>query len=64
MFLDRKYQDFYNNYQGAVNEQAAVISDDLNERLKGYLENDQLLAKLAEYFNSYEDGEYELTDGL
>lgn len=62
MFLDRKYQDFYNNYQGAVNEQAAVISDDLNERLKGYLENDQLLAKLAEYFNSYEDGEYELTD--
>jgi hypothetical protein len=62
MFLDRKYQDFYNNYQGAVNEQAAVISEDLNERLKGYLENDQLLAKLAEYFNSYEDGEYELTD--
>ena len=62
MFLDRKYQDFYKNYQGAVNEQAAVISEDLNERLKGYLENDQLLAKLAEYFNSYEDGEYELTD--
>lgn len=62
MFLDRKYQDFYRNYNGVLLEQAAVISDDLNERLKGYLDNDQLLTKLGEIFNSYEDGEYELSD--
>jgi hypothetical protein len=62
MFLHRKYQSFYQNYGSFLNEQAAVISEDLNERLKGYLNNDALLNKLAEIFKKYPDGEHEITE--
>jgi hypothetical protein len=63
MFLRREHQSFYKNYGSLLLEQGpAVISDDLNARLKGYLDNDQLLTKLGELLTKYDDGEYELTD--
>jgi len=64
MFLDkRQYTQIYENYLNPVLEQGpAVISDDLNTRLKGYLDNDQLLTKLGEILTAHDKGEYELTD--
>ena len=45
-----------------LNEQAQpVISDDLNQRLKEYLNNEKLLSELSKNLDKYEDGEYELT---
>lgn len=63
MFLDkRNYAQIYENYLTPVLEQGpAVISDDLNTRLKGYLDNDQLLTKLGEILTAFDEGEYELT---
>lgn len=63
MFLDkRNYTQIYENYLTPVLEQGpAVISDDLNTRLKGYLDNDQLLTKLGEILTAFDEGEYELT---
>ena len=63
MFLKKEHSSFYQNYGSQVFEQGpAVLSDDLNSRLKGYLGNDQLLTKLGEILNKYDDGEYELSD--
>lgn len=62
MFLNKKYTSDYYNYRNSLLEQApAVISQDLNTRLKGYLQNDQLLIMLSDILNKYEDGEYQLT---
>lgn len=60
MFLK---EDTYNmiKYAQALYEQGpAVISDDLNARLKGYLNNATLLESLAKELEKYDDGEYEL----
>lgn len=62
MFLDKKYQNFYQNYGGLLTEQTAVISEDLNQRLAGYLNNEKLLVKLAELFKKFPDGEHEITN--
>lgn len=62
MFLRKEYSNFYYNYGTRINEQTAVVAEDLDQRLKGYLSNDKLLTKLAELLDSYEDGEYELSD--
>jgi hypothetical protein len=61
MILHRKYQNFYQNYSGPVVEQA-VVSEDLDQRLQGYLSNEKLLAKLADIFKKYPDGEHEIVD--
>jgi hypothetical protein len=45
------YKKYYN-----LNEQA-VISDDMDERLKGYLNNEDLLEVLSGIFKGLEDGE-------
>jgi len=42
----------------SVNEQSAMISQDLQERLKDYLSDDDLILDLAEKFSKYRDGEY------
>lgn len=54
----------YKNYGSFLFEQGtAVISDDLNTRLKGYLDNNDLLTQLGLILNKCEDGkEYELTE--
>lgn len=62
MFLRNEYSNFYYNYGTRLNEQTAVVAEDLDQRLNGYLSNDKLLNKLAELLDSYEDGEYELSD--
>lgn len=63
MFLDKKYQSFYQTYGNQLFEQGpAVLAEDLNARLKSYLENDALIAKLSGLLQKYEEGEYELTD--
>jgi hypothetical protein len=63
MFLKREHNSFYQNYGSKIFEQGpAVLSDDLNARLKGYLDNDELLKKLAESLSKFDDGEYELSD--
>ena len=59
MFLDKKYQAFYQTYAGPLLEVGpAVISNDLNSRLKGYLDNEELLTQLAEILAAKPDGEY------
>ena len=59
MFLDKKYQSFYQTYDGPLLEVGpAVISNDLNSRLKGYLDNEELLTQLAEILAAKPDGEY------
>ena len=51
------------NYGNYVYESAAVLSDDLDPRLKQYLEEDSLIEYLADKFPAFEDGEtYELTE--
>jgi hypothetical protein len=63
MFLKKEHFSFYQKYGSQVFEQGpAVLSDDLNSRLKGYLDNDTLLTKLGEILSKYDDGEYELSD--
>lgn len=63
MFLNSKYSQFYRTYPNLITEQSAVVSDDLNTRLKQYLDNDELLTQLADILNQYESGEYEI-DGI
>jgi hypothetical protein len=48
-------KELYSRY-AKVYEQAAVISDDAHERIKQYLDNEDLLEKLADEFRSMEDG--------
>ena len=48
-------KELYSRY-AKVYEQAAVISDDSHERIKQYLDNEDLLEKLADEFRSMEDG--------
>jgi len=51
------------NYGNYIVESSAVLSDELDPRLKQYLEEDSLVEYLAEKFPSFEDGEtYELTE--
>jgi len=50
--------DLYNRYADhRINEQVAVISDDMKERLRQYLENDSFLEKLSDLFLDLDDGE-------
>lgn len=41
-----------------VNEQSAMVSQDLQERLKDYLSDDDLISDLAEKLSKYRDGKY------
>ena len=51
------------NYGNYIAEASAVLSEELNPRLKQYLEDDPFLEYLATKFSSLESGEtYELTD--
>lgn len=50
MFLNTR------GYTGKINEQSAVLSQDLNDRLKDYLSNDELVSELAEILSELEDG--------
>jgi hypothetical protein len=55
----RNYSQFYHNYMRLL-EQSAVLSDDLNARIKQYLDNADLLKNLATILDSYESGEHQL----
>jgi hypothetical protein len=57
---NNSYSQVYRNYMNMF-EQSAVLSDDLNTKLKQYLDNDELLKKLASILNSYESGDYQLS---
>jgi hypothetical protein len=63
MFLRKEHSNFYQTYGSKLFEQGpAVISENLEERLKSYLDNDALLSKLCNILNGYDEGEYEITD--
>ena len=49
--------NFYRNYGTYLVEQAAVVSDELDPRLKGYLENDSFLEHIMPELDSTPDGE-------
>lgn len=53
--IDNYFKSLAANY-GAVNEQAAVLSSDLKERIKEYLDNDDLLEKMAVLLKDLEPG--------
>ena len=49
--------NFYKNYGTYLAEQVGVISDELDPRLKGYLENDDFLEMIMPEFENTPDGE-------
>ena len=49
--------NFYRNYGTYLAEQVGVISDELDPRLKGYLENDDFLEMIMPEFENTPDGE-------
>jgi hypothetical protein len=62
MYNPRLYMNI-KNYGNYIAEASAVLSEELNPRLKQYLEDDPFLEYLATKFSSLESGEtYELTD--
>lgn len=49
--------DIYMKHILPINEQSAVISDDMNDRLRDYLDNEDFLEKLSVIFRELDNGE-------
>jgi len=60
MFLKEDTLHLIRRAESLYEQGPAVISSDLQARLKGYLDNDTLLQSLAKELEKYSDGEYEL----